>query len=641
MSNQTKKNIPVVPRNILFPFILLTSCFAWWGLANNMTDTLLPFFKRMMSMSDFQTSWIQMAFYGAYFCLAIPAALIVQRFSYKVGVLFGLGMFTIGGLLFYPSGLLFETASDIMRYTYFLVSLYIFAGGCSILETSANTYVLAMGAPETATRRLNLAQSFNPVGSILGVLILSKFLILPNLTPLDPTDRSILNTISAKSLDVLQLGELQGAIVAYVGFALLLVVVWFAIFFCKMPVCSAAPLEKGFAKNIWNFLSIPFDAFHFNKGSFFYQMKDILSHRNYLWGVIAQFFYVGAQICVWSYTIRYVMQEINILETSASSYYIYGLLAFVGMRFVCTFLMRYISPNMLLMSMSILAILCCLPVMFIGGMFGVVSLICISGCMSLMFPTIYGIASEGLGEKMKLGGCGLIMAILGGAVITAIQGRVSDATSINFSYIVPACCFVIVGYFGLMTEKGAIYSDGKTSMPRIPGKLLTTLGVCTVAVVAACIFVPKSGTLAKSAQHKQGIIEKVEGLNGCYACAISGEENAFNILEVVPVKEKLAPGEFKGVVRHYKITNPNKNGHVNVNNIQYNQVGICEGTDNKLSTAWLESNQKDSMTYDPKSDSLTMQEKTYKVMPLHLDHLTLTTEIQQARLAMSNKTTEE
>ena len=627
MSKETKHSIPVVPKGVWFPFILLTSCFAWWGLANNMTDTLLPFFKRLMSMSDFQTSWIQMAFYGAYFCLAIPAALIVQRFSYKVGVLFGLGMFAVGGLLFYPSSLFFgyESTSDTMKYVYFLISLYIFAGGCSILETSANPYILAMGDPETATRRLNLAQSFNPIGSILGVMILSKFLILSNLTPFDPNDRAILDVIDSKSLDTLQLGELHGAITAYVGFALLLVVVWVAILLCKMPACSANKPDKGIAKNIWNFVSIPMDALHFNKGSFFYQMREVLSHRNYLWGVIAQFFYVGAQICVWSYTIRYAMQELHILEASASDIYIAGMFAFVGMRFVCTWLMKYISPNMLLATMSVLAVLCCLPVMFIGGKTGVVSLICISGCMSLMFPTIYGIASEGLGEKMKIGGCGLIMAILGGAVITAVQGRVSDAMGINFSYIVPAFCFIVVAYYGFMTEKGAEYDPetGKTSMPHIPGKLLAFLCVMILLVGGACMASSKSAAASETAVA--GADVQKTGIAGCYA--LEEPAGTFDVIEIVPTKDKVKEGEFKGIVRHYVLSKLDASGKIKARNVDYRDVGTCFSNTQGTSVCWQIGKNEEAFSYDPAANSVTFGSRKYAPAAFAPDHEALTAEI--------------
>jgi len=641
MSSSSKSKIPLIPKNILIPFILITLCFPSWGLANNMTDTLLAFFKRLMSMSDFQTSWIQLAFYGAYFCLAVPAALIVQRFSYKVGVLFGLGMFTLGGLMFYPAGLLFGDATNLMRFMFFLISLYVLAGGCSILETAANPYILAMGAPETATRRLNFAQSFNPIGSIMGVM-LSTLFILSQLQPLSADDRAIMGLINADGLEKIQIEELEGAVNTYVGFALLLVVLWFAILFCRMPACSAAPVQKGVMRNIWAFISIPFDAFHFERGGFFMEMKDLFRHRKYLWGVVAQFFYVGAQIGVWSYTIRYVMQELNLLEASASRFYIITLVVFVGMRFVCTFLMKYISPNMLLATLSVFAGLFTLPVMSIGGMVGVISLISISGCMSLMFPTIYGIASEGLGEKMKLGGCGLIMAILGGAVITAFQGTVSDGAGISFSYIVPALCFVVVGYYGLMTEKGTSNESTQTGMPKIPGALMGVVGVAAIVVICGCIFYPiylkgqKEKALQAQAADQSAVQSK--GFGGYYALENAG---GLEILEVVPSKEKAVKGVIRGVLRHYQVKEVSPKGRVKSQNINYVEVGLCKMDLGKVTVEWQINPKTEDFQYSAKSDTLSFRGQNYAPISLELNHLKLVQEVHAARAAAAAAAEEE
>jgi FHS family L-fucose permease-like MFS transporter len=411
-----KKPTKLIPHGILWPFILLTSCFAWWGLANNMTDTLLAAFKKIMSMSDFQTSWIQIAFYGSYFCLALPAAIFIKKFTYKSGVLLGLGMFVLGALLFYP-------ASKTMNYFHFLAALYILAGGLSVLETSANPYIIAMGPEETGTRRLNFAQSFNPIGSILGVL-LSKFFILSHLNSASAEERA---AMSAAQLQQIQSQELSAVMGPYVSVAFLLLLIWIAIAVLKMPRASDVDSKL-------------------NLGPTF---KRLLHNRHYVWGVVAQFFYVGAQIGVWSFTIRYVMQELSLNEADASSYYLAALILFTASRFICTFLMRYMTPGNLLALLSVLAITCTLVVIFVGGTFGVYALVGISACMSLMFPTIFGLAVRGLGEDTKIGGSGLIMAILGGAVLTAIQGQVSDLTgSINFAYFVPLVCFGIIAYYG-------------------------------------------------------------------------------------------------------------------------------------------------------------------------------------------------
>lgn len=406
----------IVPKEILWPFILLTSCFAWWGLANNMTDTLLAAFKKIMSMSDFQTSWIQLAFYGSYFCLALPAAIIIKKFSYKTGVLLGLGLFIAGALLFYP-------ASITQNYFHFLGALYILAGGLSILETSANPYIISMGPEETGTRRLNLSQSFNPIGSIFGV-VLSQIFILSNLNTASAEERA---AMSSAQLDLIQSQELNAVMGPYVTVALILVVIWVLIKVTKMPVMSDAGVQLNLLPTF----------------------KRLIKNKNYVWGVTAQFFYVGAQIGVWSFTIRYVMKELNLDEQNAASYYTAALILFTTSRFVCTCLMKYISPKNLLTFLSALAILFTFFVIFGGGYVGVYALVGISGCMSLMFPTIFGLAARGLGEDTKIGGSGLIMAILGGAVLTAVQGLVSDGTgSINFAFFVPMACFAVIMYYG-------------------------------------------------------------------------------------------------------------------------------------------------------------------------------------------------
>ena len=398
------------------PFILITSLFLVWGLANNMTDTLLAAFKRIMSMTDFQTSWIQIAFYGSYFCLAIPAALYIKRFSYKSGVLLGLGLFIAGSMLFYP-------ASNTMVYGHFLTALFILAGGLAILETTANPYIIAMGPEETATRRLNLAQSFNPIGSIIGI-ILGKIYILSHLNSASEEER---NNMSAEVLDQIQSEELNAVMGPYVAVAVLLILLWIVIYIVKMPKASDASQDLKVGNTI----------------------KRLVKNKKYLLGIVAQFFYVGAQIGVWSFTIRYVMQELQLDEQNASNYYLASLVLFMTSRFVCTWLMQYIKPTKLLVGLSILALISTACVIYFGGYIGVYSLVLISGCMSLMYPTIYGLAISGLGSDTKIASSGLVMAILGGAVLTPIQGLVSDATqSINYAFYIPFISFVIILIYG-------------------------------------------------------------------------------------------------------------------------------------------------------------------------------------------------
>lgn len=402
--------------------------FFMWGLANNMTDTLLAAFKRIMSMTDFQTSWIQLAFYGSYFCLALPAALFIRKYTYKTGVLLGLGMFILGALLFYPS-------SQTMVYGHFLTSLFILAGGLSVLETASNSYIIKLGPEETGIQRLNLAQSFNPIGSITGVL-LGKFFILSALHRASEAERALL---SPEELEVIQAKELWAVMGPYVGVAFILLLIWLAICFTKMPRGSDET-EKDSLREIF---------------------RRLLSNKNYVWGVVAQFFYVGAQIGVWSFTIRYVMIELNLAEDAAASYYLAASVLFMVSRFVCTWLLNFMKPVRLLTICATLAATCSLIVFMAEGMVGVIALVCISGCMSLMFPTIYGLAVKGLGNDTKIAGSGLIMAILGGTVMTAIQGGVSDLTgSIHIAYLVPLGCFLVILYYSLFVKHDHDTSDG-------------------------------------------------------------------------------------------------------------------------------------------------------------------------------------
>jgi FHS family L-fucose permease-like MFS transporter len=405
----------------LLAFVLITSLFFLWGLAHNLTDTLLAAFKRIMSLTDFQTSWIQIAFYGSYFTLAIPAAIFIKRFTYQAGVLLGLAMYVIGALLFYP-------ASITLQYGFFLVALYILAGGLTVLETSCNPYIIAMGDEATGTRRLNLAQSFNPLGSISGVVI-SKFYILSQLNLSSAEERA---SMSAAELSKIQEAELDAVMGPYVVVGLCLLVLWIIIYRTKMP--------KGSTET--------------TKINFWPSVKNLISNKNYVFGVVAQFFYVGAQICVWSFIIRYVMEELAMIESEASTYYIASLIVFTLFRFINTSLMKYFKPATLLIWSSFLAIVSTFLAIVGSGYLGVISLVAISGFMSLMFPTIFGLSSKGLGKDTKMGSSGLIMAIGGGAAFPAFMGLLSDATnSIHIAYWVPLLCFVVVMLYGIYNRK--------------------------------------------------------------------------------------------------------------------------------------------------------------------------------------------
>lgn len=431
MNSAKIKEKLVAPGNLV-PFILITSLFLLWGLANNMTDTLLAAFKRIMSMTDSRTSLIQISCYGlGYFIFALPAAIFIKRYSYKSGVLLGLGLYIIGCLLFYP-------AKVTGNYFHFLGALWILFGGLSILETAANPYVIAMGPERTGTRRLNLAQSFNPLGSILGV-VLSQIFILSELNTASAAERA---AMSGAELLKIQNHELNAVTMTYVSVGFLLLILFITILLVKMPKASDAGSEIKLKETL----------------------KRLLRNRNYVLGVIAQFFYVGAQIAVWSFTIRYAMRALDLEhitlpagktpEQVAATYYIASLILFSTSRFIFTFLMKFFKPSSLLIFASVMAVICTLVVIFGTGMTGVIALVAISGFMSLMFPTIFGQAVIGLGEDTKIGGSGLIMAILGGAIITFFQGSVSDQTgSINYSYVVPLICFIIICYYAFLSEK--------------------------------------------------------------------------------------------------------------------------------------------------------------------------------------------
>jgi len=460
----------VIPKGIAWPFALLTTLFFAWAVPNNLTDTMLAAFKRIMSLSDSKTAWIQVVCYLlGYGCCAIPGALFIQKYSYKKGVMFGLGVYAIGAILFFPAMKISAINIDFGFFMY-LLAIFILFAGLSILETSTNSYVCAIGPEETATRRLNFAQSFNPFGAITGVVV-SQVFILSQLNTMVASERALL---SQDELQTIQASELNAVTFTYVILGFVMVALLVTIALTKMPDLK----ENG---------RIDF------KGSF----KRLVHNGNYLWGVLAQFFYVGAQIAVWSYVIRYAMAALDFdgiicalgaeasstdiigalrsvepvssgfysfcewigldallprtAEQAGATYYIMSLCLFVIMRFVCTFLMKYIKPRKLLAAIAGIAILCCLGTIYLKGAAGVYCLMCISGCMSLMFPSIYGMGTRGLGDDLKLGGSGMVMAIAGAAVLTQIQGIVSDSVgSIAKAYWIPAIAFIIIMFYALV-----------------------------------------------------------------------------------------------------------------------------------------------------------------------------------------------
>jgi FHS family L-fucose permease-like MFS transporter len=373
---------------------------------------LVKVFKQIFGMSVFEASLIQMAFYGGYFCMALPGALIARRYNYKIGVLLGLGVYATGCFLLYPA-MLAE------KFAFFCFAYYVLACGLGVLETNANPYVLALGSERTATRRLNFAQSFNPIGSVLGI-VLCQVLVMARLPQDDKGQLAIGPEQVSESLNTV--------IFPYLSVAAVLALVWVLILVTRMPDAS----EKD------------------KHPHFFDTLGRLLANRNYVFSVFAQFCYVGTQISVWTYTNFYIPDQIGVSQETALRYHTAALVLFGCMRWVFTGLMTYFRSSTLLVAASALASLCVLCVIFVGGMPGVIALICVSGFMSLMFPTIFGLGCSDLGEDTKLASSGQIMAIVGGAIITPMQGAMVDRWDVSISYLLPLLCFIVIGMYGLV-----------------------------------------------------------------------------------------------------------------------------------------------------------------------------------------------
>jgi len=423
---QVQARPSVVPYSLILPFILITTCFALWGFANDITNPMVKAFSRILMMSNFEGSLIQFAFYGGYFVMAFPAAMYIKKYSYKSGILMGLGLYAIGAFLFYP-------ASQGSMFWPFLTAYFILTCGLSFLETSANPYILSMGPAETSTRRLNLAQSFNPIGSLLGMFTAQQ-LILANLNRTTATERKSMSPEELQALTASDLNIIQGP---YIGIALVILIMLIVIALTRMPNNQDQSHRLDLSQTL----------------------NRLLRNKKYYEGVITQFFYVGAQIMCWTFIIHYATLELGMDEATAQGYNIIAMVIFTGSRFICTFLLKYISPGRLLMWLAVGGILLSFGTIFIEGMGGLYCLIGISACMSLMFPTIYGIALGGLGDDAKFGAAGLIMAILGGSVMPPLQAAIIDQgtvfafPAVRISFFLPLISFIVITIFGYRTMK--------------------------------------------------------------------------------------------------------------------------------------------------------------------------------------------
>lgn len=433
----TSEKIPIVSKSVLVPFILITSLFALWGLANDMTNPMVRGFQKVLELTNTQASLVQLAFYGGYFTMAIPAALFVNKYSYKKGVLLGLALYAVGALLFYP-------AAAYESYPFFLSALYVLTFGLAFLETTSNPYILSMGAEETATRRLNFAQMFNPMGSILGLLVAQNF-VLGALQSDDTTadGTPIYDTLSETAKAAIRTSDLEIIRNPYVLLGIVVLVFFVLISVVKMPQNKHQETKVVFKDSV----------------------KRLWKQPKFAFGVVTQAFYVGAQIMCWTYVYQYA-ETLGIDAKSAVWYGLAGYIVFLVGRTIGTALMAKIDSGKLLMLFGFGGMLTLLGAIFLPGMLGIYSLVATSLFMSIMFPTIYGIALEGQGEDAKFGAAFLVMAIVGGALLPYLQGYMLDlggvgyedviilgVTEMRFSFILSLICLSVVAFYGRTVYK--------------------------------------------------------------------------------------------------------------------------------------------------------------------------------------------
>ena len=414
----------------VLPFMLITTCFALWGFANDVTTPMVKAFSKIFRMSVTEGALVPVAFYLGYFVMAFPAALFIQRYSFKQGVLIGLALYATGALLFFP-------AQQMGMFAPFLLAYFVMTCGLSFLETSCNPYVYCMGSEETATRRLNLAQAFNPLGVLAGSYVAMHY-IQARMSPITSNERLAL---SDEQFEAVKQHDLSVLIQPYVYIGLFIIVLILLIWLTKMPKISGTSSKKPLRKSL----------------------SELLHMKNYREGVIAQFFYIGAQVMCWTFIIQYGTRvfvsegmDERAAEILSQQYNIAALVLFTVFRFICTYFLKYVAPGRLLTILAVIGGVAVLGVMLFTNVNGLYCLVLVSACMSLMFPTIYGIALRGVGESnVKVASAGLIMAILGGSVFPPLQASIIDLKwsflglpSTNVSFIVPLLCFAVVAWYG-------------------------------------------------------------------------------------------------------------------------------------------------------------------------------------------------
>ena len=434
MNKSLTDSTQVIAKPYLIPFVLVGLLFPLWGFANDITNPMVAAFKNILLVSNFESALVQCAFYGGYCFMAIPAAIFIWRFNYKQAILMGLALYSIGCLMFIPSG-------KMMVFEAFLFSYFVMTCGLSFLETSANPYILSMGNEATSTQRLNLAQAFNPLGSLMGMFIAKEF-ILARLNSASEAGRWELAQNDPGLFTQIQQNDLNVIIGPYLMLGVVVVFVFIIFAITKLPGSRNENVDKLNLRPT---------------------LKRLFSNRLYLEGVVAQAFYVGAQIMCWTFIIHYGVNELEMTKAEAQSYNMVAMVIFVSSRFICTYLLKYINPGQLLMALALGGGVFTLGTIFISGIMGLYSLVAVSACMSLMFPTIYGIALKGLGEDAKIGSAGLILAIGGGSLMPPLQGAIMDMSSFSMgefmlsstrvSFCLPVICFLVIGFFGWNTAR--------------------------------------------------------------------------------------------------------------------------------------------------------------------------------------------